>query len=156
MAELNTSAAEVRAVLERGLKVLNAFRDADKALALLENMEQVARERQAAIDALNVEADKVSGQVDEAKSELASAKKKAKELVDAAASRAEQHETNAKAYAAKVTKEADERADKVKAEADALVAQCLEKSAEIADLDKQAKVAKEVIAKAEKIQQAMR
>ena len=80
MAEQLPSAAEARAVIERGLRTLRAFQDADRALALLENMEQVATERRAAIEALKAEQAMVEQAVADAKAELASAKKKAKEL----------------------------------------------------------------------------
>jgi hypothetical protein len=154
-AEPLPAASEVRGVLERGLKILNAFRDADKAVALLENLEQVTNERTAAIAVLQTELDAMAEKVKATEAEMQASKLKAKELVDAAAARAEKHETDAKAYAAKVTKEADERLAKVTAETDALIATCLEKQAEMKDLEKQAAAARDVIAKAEKIQKAM-
>jgi hypothetical protein len=149
------SAAEARAVLERGLRTLRMFQDADKAVAVLENLEQVTKERQVAADALKAEVERVRGEVLAAEGELQESKRKAKELVDAAGARASKHESDAKDYAGKVTKEADDRAAKVRSETDALVAECLERQAELKDLEKQAEQARVLIQRAEKVKAAM-
>lgn len=155
MSEPIGSAAEARAILERGLKYLRAFEGADKALAVLDNLDQVTRERRAAVDALGVELDAAVGRVKAAEGELQAVKAKAKELVDAAAARAGKHEADAKEYAAKVVKEADEYAAASEAKAVAAVAQAAAAAVEVADLEKRAAEAREVIARAEKIRSAM-
>jgi uncharacterized coiled-coil DUF342 family protein len=150
-----TSAAEVRTVLERGLRTLRAFQDADKALAMLENLEQVQRERQAAADAAQAELAKHQQAIAEAADELKAAKAKARELVDTAKARAEKLEQSSTESSKAMIAEAEGRAEKLRAEADALVAQCLEKQAEVEALIKQGDVARALIERAEKIRSAM-
>jgi chromosome segregation ATPase len=149
------SAAEARAVLERGLRTLRAFQDADRALALLENLEQVQRERQAAADAALTHKVDVDRQMAEATEELAACKAKGRELVESAKARADKAEQSANERAKAMLHEAEGRVEALRAEADALVAQCLEKQAEITALNAQADEARALIERAEKIRSAL-
>jgi chromosome segregation ATPase len=144
------SAAEARAEVQKGLRVFKAFEHADKALALLENIEQVTRERQTAADAAQAAADAARADLDAASADVGTARDEAKQLRKEARSKAAELVRNAEAAAKASTAEAQGRVDALRNEADALVALMLEKRNELEALDAQLADAKAVIDRAER------
>lgn len=114
----------------------------------------------AALAAENGEAEKRAAEiVDAAKAEaareLAAAKAKAKTLVDTANARAEKTESDARASAAEALRAASATLNALSRQAAELKVEVESAQAEVADLNKQAELAREVIARGEKIQKAL-
>lgn len=155
MEPVEISASDARNELARGLRVFKAFEHADKALAVLENLEQVQKERQAAADAAQASLDGARAELEIAAADVAAARAEAKQVRKDSKAKADALVTAAEEAAKAATAEGQGRVDALRREADELVAQALEKRNEIEALDAQLAEAKAVIDKAERLKAAM-
>lgn len=110
MSNLEVSAAEAKAELQKGLRVFKAFEGAEKVIAVLESAQQVQAETDARINALRGELEAISADVEAAKGELADVKAKSKELISTTTTKATAMAAEAAEKAAAVLAEAEGKA----------------------------------------------
>lgn len=125
-AEPPPSIAQALTALEHGRRAFRAFEDAHAAVAVLANLDQVAREREQAAKAAAELAAAASAELESVQSDLRAARGKANNLIREAEAKAAKAVEDAQAQAKAIETEAQARVDALRAEADALAAQLLE------------------------------
>lgn len=154
-AAAQVSTAELRVALEQGQRMFKAFRFADQALALIDNLEQVTRERQAAADKAEESANALRAQVAAAVTDVESAKAEAKAVRAKAKADAEKRQADSESRAAEMLSEAQGKVDALNAQTESLVADLLAKNDELNALVLRLADAQSVIDRAEKAREAL-
>ncbi len=147
--------AEARAAFDKASRIVKAFSDAEKVLAMLENLDQVVKERTAAAEAALARVNELQAQQATANAELQAAKLKARELVEDAAERVRKQTEEAEVRSKQMVADAESKTYALVEEQERVVADLLAKQKEISGLEKQAAAARTVIERAEKIRSAM-
>lgn len=151
MSDIKTARTE----LQRALKVFRAFEAADKALAVLENLDQVEGERKLAAAEAQKSLDAVLQDVAAAREDVKAAKDEAARVRKVAAEKADRVVQAANDKANEATQAASEKAAQLEASVVDLTAQRDKLAGEVAQLATDLATAKAEIAKAEKMRAAL-
>ena len=127
MADAPINTAEVRAALEQGQRMFQAFRCGVEAIAIVEGLEQLARERTALAAKALAEMEAAQQELAAAKADAAAARAEAKTIRADARAKAEKTLADAAQKASHAIEQAQECVATLHAERDALVAELLEK-----------------------------
>jgi len=148
-------ASEARTELQRGLRLFKAFEHADRALAMLEGLEQLTHERKADAERAMTESQEAHRSLEGARAELTAAKAEAKELRKDSKDKAAAKIADAEQTAAGIITAAEARVAALTEEQNNLVADLLEKSQALTAMQAQLEDASALIAKAEKARRAL-
>lgn len=151
-----TSTEELRQAVQSGLRMFRAFKFGDDALAVIENIEQVTRERQAAAAAALAALESVSAELVGAKADLVKARADAKDMRAKAKADAEARVSDAQAKADALTADAEGKAAAVRTQTEALVADLLAKNAELNELLAKIGEAQATIERADRAREALK
>ncbi|MEY2656026.1 MAG: hypothetical protein RLZZ524_3054 [Pseudomonadota bacterium] len=151
-----TSTEELRQAVQSGLRMFRAFKFGDDALAVIENIEQVTRERQEAAAAALASLESVSAELVGVKADLVKAKADAKDMRAKAKADAESRISDAQAKADALTTDAEGKATAVRAQTEALVADLLAKNAELNELLAKIGEAQATIERADRAREALK
>ncbi len=121
MSEQNTSASEIKAELQKGLRLFKAFEHGERVLTALEGAEQNERELRAKAAASKAELTKLEGEIDVAKRNLATIERNAAETQEAAEQAGLDIRAQADAYAKMIKAEADAASSEAKRQAKAKI-----------------------------------
>lgn len=146
---------DVRSALEQGLRMFKAFKYANEALAVVDGLEQVTRERRQSADAILAEVENAQAEEADARIKRDNARSEAKKLIADAKESAAAMVADAEAKATEIAASAKAELDAVKAERESVVAELLEKTQAIEALAPQLEDAKALIARAEKAKAAL-
>lgn len=151
-----TSTEELRQAVQSGLRMFRAFKFGDDALAVIENIEQVTRERQDAAAAALASLESVSAELVGAKADLVKARAEAKDMRSKAKADAEAKLMDAQSRADAITLDADGKAKAVREQTEALVADLLARNAELNELMAKIGEAQSTIERADRAREALK
>jgi hypothetical protein len=149
------SASEARNELQRMLRLFKAFEHADKTLAVLESAEQILSERTKAADEAAERMRAARGELLAAEEAREAVKREAVDLNAKAKNAANDVIAKANAQATAIVEQATADANKARAELATLLGEVADTKERLRDAQGALEAARDTIAKAERLRQAM-
>jgi len=149
------SIAQARVELQRGLRLFKAFEAADNALAVLEQIDQLANERTRAADKALADRQQAEAALDAAVKDIAAAKEEARRKRTEATEKAAAIVAQADDKAREMVTAAEGKVEALRKQADAQLAEMLALQQSMKDAEAKVAAAQAIIERAAKVSAAL-